>query len=118
MSLRKKKRNLSRYVKEARTAQVLYRTAAETLPLDDDGRKVGYAGLEQRENGKRRIHISAELTDVVDSYGLDLYTVVDENVPMSMVASDYAQLPSETEADYAEYRNELRTNLGKLLDSL
>jgi hypothetical protein len=114
----KRKKNVSRFIREARTAAAIYKTASETLPSDDEGRKVGYVGLQEQADGKRRLRIQAEHTTAVDAYGLDLYTVAERDLPMSLVAHDYEQIPLDFDAEYAEYRTELRANLGKLLDSL
>lgn len=116
----KKKKNISRYVKEARTAAVLYGTAKTTLPIGEDaGRQVGYAGFVEKEDGKKQIYIkTADQEKTAEAYGLDLYTIAELKGPMSLVGNDYDNIPLDVDTEYDDNRNELRMNLGKLLDSI
>lgn len=118
----KKKKHVSRFIKEARTAAILYNTARDALPSLGDGdasRQVGYAGVLDEPNGKRRIMVRPEAQkETSEAYGLDLYTVAELDIPMSMVSEDFEQIPLDFESEYDDMRTELRMNLGKLLDSL
>jgi hypothetical protein len=118
----KKKKHVSRFIKEARTAAILYNTARDALPSIGDteaNRQVGYAGVLDEPGGKRRIVVKPETQkEMAETYGLDLYTVADLDMPMSMVSEDFEQVPLDFESEYDDMRTELRMNLGKLLDSL
>ena len=118
----KKKKHVSRFIKNARTAAILYNTARDALPSMGDGetdRQVGYAGVLDEPNGKRRIMVKPETQkEMAETYGLDLYTVAELDIPMSMVSEDFEQIPLDYESEYDDTRTELRANLGKLLDSL
>jgi hypothetical protein len=118
----KKKKHISRFIKNARTAAILYNTAKEALPSIGDGesdRQVGYAGVLEQPGGKRRIYVKPEdQKETAETYGLDLYTVAELDMPMSMVSEDFEQIPLDYDSEYDDMRTELRTNLGKLLDSL
>lgn len=118
----KKKKHISRFIKDARTAAILYNTAKEALPsigTDDTNRQVGYAGVLDEPGGKRRIVVKPETQrEMSEAYGLDLYTVAELDTPMSMVSDDFEQIPLDYESEYDDMRTELRANLGKLLDSL
>jgi hypothetical protein len=119
----KKKKHISRFIKNARTAAILYNTAKETLPSigdEETDRQVGYAGVLDQPGGKRRIYVKPESQkETAETYGLDLYTVAELDTPMSMVSDDFEQIPLDYESEYDDnMRTELRMNLGKLLDSL
>lgn len=118
----KKKRNVSRFVKQARSAAILYQTARQSLPaLGEDGatRQVGYAGITDEPGGKRRVRVQPEnQTETAETYGLDLMTVAELDMPMSLVSDDFEEIPLDVDSEYDDNRTELRMHLGKLLDSL
>ena len=118
----KKKRNVSKFVKQARSAAILYQTARETLPaFGDEGatRQVGYAGLTEEPGGKRAVRVKPESQkESAEAYGLDLVTVADLDLPMSLVSDDFDEVPLDIDPEFDDNRTEIRMHLGKLLDSL
>ena len=117
-----KKRKISRFVKQARSATALYKTAEAALPTmgDTSTKQVGYAGLTPAPNDKQTIRVLPEASKAsAETYGLELYTIADLDGPMSLMTDDYEQIPLDYDTEYDDdNRSELRLNLGKLLDSL